>query len=92
MTLNPFFCYLTKWNQNCMVKASFIHRFESYYQKYGPFNFFKINQTHKSCFKLKKPITYHPRAAAWIDEFLDVHDEETSGTRILTITVTILLI
>ena len=34
--------------------------------------------------KLEKPITYHPRAAAWLDEFGDVHDDETTaGTRIL---------
>jgi len=45
MTLNPYFCYLTKWSQNCMVK----------------------------------PITYHPRAAAWIDEFGDTHDDETNS-------------
>ena len=33
--------------------------------------------------KLEKPITYHPRAAAWLDEFGDVHDDETTaGTRI----------
>ena len=38
-----------------------------------------------SWFKLKKPITYHPRAAAWIDEFGDTHDDEnSSGTRFLT--------
>ena len=38
----------------------------------------------KQRLKHEKPITYHPRAAAWLDEFYDVHDDETTpGTRIL---------
>jgi len=45
MTLNPYFCYLTKWNQNCMVKASLIHRFESYYMIRS---IFTISVRHKN--------------------------------------------
>ena len=38
----------------------------------------------KQRLKHEKPITYHPRAAAWLDDFYDVHDDETTpGTRIL---------
>ena len=67
MTLNPYFCYLTKWSQNCMVKGSFTCRFEFFHVLFpmhvnntATFKTRKANNISSSCCCLVRRVWWCP--------------------------------